>query len=54
MKGKLRYMCHSQLRIGVQGQESHSQEDKKNRCLVIRCLPSHMYKGHLDKIYLCK
>ena len=28
-EGKLRYMCHSQLRIGVQGQESHSQEDKK-------------------------
>ena len=43
-KGKMRYVCHPERRNGawdLQGQEDHSQDKKKkkNRCLVIRCLP---------------
>ena len=47
-KGKIRYICHPELRKGVgtwgfQGQEGHSQDNKrKSRYLVIRCLSCHM------------
>ena len=44
-KGKMRFTCHPELRTGIgawgfQGQEGHSQDNKKNRC--IRCLPCHI------------
>ena len=43
------YIWHSYLRNGIgaqgfQGQEGHSQDDKKSRCLVIRSF----YRFHID------
>ena len=46
-EGEMRFICKYELRNGTgvwfcQGQEGPSQDGKKkNRCLVIRCLPCH-------------
>lgn len=47
-EGETRSIYKYELRNGTgvwfcQGQEGHSQDSKKkNRCLVIRCLPCHI------------
>lgn len=50
------YKYHPELRNGLgtwgfKGEEDNSQGSKKNRCLVIRCLPCPT-DGHSDKTYL--
>lgn len=43
---QLKIICHPELRNGIgarsfKGDEDNSQDDKKNKCLVIKCSPCH-------------
>ena len=45
-KGSMNYICHPELRTGLvtwgfAGEEGKSQDEKKIRCSVIRCLLCH-------------
>ena len=55
-KGKLG-RCHPELKNeigtwGFKGEESNSQDDKKSRCLVIRCLPCQPGRSFRRKLSL--
>lgn len=40
--------------IGLEGEEDHSQEAEKKRCLVKRCLPCHANKFYRSKKFIMK